>query len=77
MIAALRHAFPADNIVGEEDSDILRQERDKRELLWKHVMEVLDEGLVDETDIGSIEEEGEMMDLIDRGNHEGGAVGSM
>ncbi|KAF8423655.1 hypothetical protein EV426DRAFT_533959 [Tirmania nivea] len=75
VIAALRHAFPDDHIVGEEDSGILRKEDDKRNLLWSHIKEVLDKGLVPEAEIGTIRDEVEMMDLIDMGNHGGGRTG--
>ncbi|RPB18453.1 3(2),5-bisphosphate nucleotidase HAL2 [Terfezia boudieri ATCC MYA-4762] len=75
VIAALRHAFPDDFIVGEEDSEILRKEDDKRNLLWSHIKEVLDEGLVPEAEIGTIRGEVDMMNLIDRGNHGGGRTG--
>jgi len=77
VIATLRHAFPDDLIVGEEDSEILRKEDDKRNLLWGHIKEVLDEGLVPDAEVGTIRDEVDMMDLIDRGNHGGGRTGSM
>lgn len=77
VIAALRHAFPDDHIVGEEDSELLRKENDKRDLLWSHIKGVLDEGLVPDTEIGKIRDEVDMLDLIDRGNHGGGRTGSM
>ena len=77
VIAALRHAFPDDHIVGEEDSEILRKEANKRNLLWGHIKQVLDEELVPEAEIGTIRDEADMMDLIDRGNHSGGRTGSM
>ncbi|KAI5780155.1 hypothetical protein DFH27DRAFT_361999 [Peziza echinospora] len=76
VIAALRHAFPKDHIVGEEDSDILRSSAEKRDLLWSHVSHVLkssDSELAQE--IGTIKSAEEMMDLIDLGNHNGGRVG--
>ena len=77
VIAALRHAFPDDHIVGEEDSEILRKEDDKRNVLWSHIKQVLDDGVVPEAEIGTIRDEVDMMDLIDRGSHSGGRTGSM
>ena len=76
MIAAISHAFPDDSIMGEEDSDILRAEKDKRELLWAHIKDVLDENKIPTQEIGTIKNVEEAMDLIDKGNHVGGPTGS-
>ncbi|KAF8244100.1 3(2),5-bisphosphate nucleotidase HAL2 [Wilcoxina mikolae CBS 423.85] len=75
VIGAVLHAFPGDSVVGEEDADVLRQNANTRELVWDLVRNAVEEskGLSDE--IGTIKDDGEMMDLIDRGNHEGGASG--
>ena len=76
MIAAVVKAFPGDGIVGEEDSDILRQQQDKRDVLWASIKEVLEEEKASEEELGTIGSAEEMMDLIDKGNHAGGATGS-
>lgn len=75
-IATIAHAFPDDGIAGEEDSDILRTEKDKREELWTHIKSVLDENKIFKQEIGTIKNVEEAMDLIDKGNHVGGPTGS-
>ena len=75
VIAALAHAFPNDGIIGEEDSRVLRTEKDKRDLLWAYMKGVLDENKIPEQEIGTIKNVEEAMDLIDKGDYVGGPTG--
>ncbi|KAL7275642.1 3'(2'),5'-bisphosphate nucleotidase [Rhizina undulata] len=75
VIAGILHAFPADNVVGEEDSDVLREQKDKRDLVWSLVKSALKETEASNAEIGSIGTEEEMLKWIDQGHHEGGAIG--
>lgn len=70
------HAFPEDKVVGEEDADVLRNEKDTRALVWDLVKGALDESPALVSEIGTVRDAEEMMNLIDRGNDEGGASGS-
>ena len=75
VIAAIAHTYPNDDIMAEEDSRILRTEKDKRDLLWAYMKGVLDESKIPEQEIGTIKNVEEAMDLIDRGDHVGGPTG--
>ncbi|KAF8466606.1 hypothetical protein BDZ91DRAFT_724650 [Kalaharituber pfeilii] len=75
VIATIQHAFPGDAIVGEEDSQVLRDQKENRDFLWGYIKEVLDEGKISEEELGTIKDEEEMMNLIDKGNHAGGRTG--
>lgn len=77
IIGAVLHAFPDDWIVGEEDSELLREQPSIRELVWALVRDTVEESQELSADIGAIKDEAEMMDLIDRGNHPGGASGRL
>lgn len=76
IIGALKHVFPNDNIVGEEDAGKLRQDENLREKVWNLVKQVCDQDQFDQ-DIGHIANAEEMMDLIDQGNYSGGPKGRM
>jgi len=75
VIGAVLNAFPEDAIVGEEDADVLRQDKSTRELVWSLVNDAVEESKSYSGDIGTIKDDKEMMNLIDRGNSEGGASG--
>lgn len=76
IISALKHAFPNDKVVGEEDAADLRENSKLRDSVWKLVQEVSAHDNF-ESEIGSLKNAEAMMDAIDRGNYEGGPKGRM
>ncbi|KAJ3852992.1 hypothetical protein EV368DRAFT_73725 [Lentinula lateritia] len=86
VISSMLHrAFPDDPIVGEEDAADLRAESGAS--LRDRIVELANEALTAELGIGDIAEWGigpgaeqsvdNLLDAIDRGNHEGGRSGRM
>jgi hypothetical protein len=75
--AVLRSAFPKDPIVGEENSEELRRNSVLREKVWRLVSSTLKETSPDDLASvwGRIETPDDMMNLIDKGDSEGGSVG--
>jgi len=79
----LHHAFPADHIVGEEDASDLRAESGRE--MKDRIVALANEALTLELAIGDNKNWGigpgeektdsEILDAIDRGNHEGGSTG--
>lgn len=77
----LSHAFPFDPIVGEEDADDLRS----NEALRERVVQLANDALAEEplADLGEQASWGlgkrwgsdELLQIIDRGNYEGGRTG--
>lgn len=76
IIGALKHVFPNDKVVGEEDAASLRQDSGLRETVWKLVQEASAHDDF-QSEIGSIESAEAMMDAIDWGNYTGGPKGRM
>jgi 3'(2'), 5'-bisphosphate nucleotidase len=76
IIAALKHRFPADEIVAEEEASELRVNSKLRNEVWQYVSQTRldDEGTEQELG-GPIASAEEMMDAIDRGKSPGGAKG--
>ena len=80
----LKHAFPDDPIVGEEDASDLRAESGKE--MKDRIVALANEALTEELGLGDNENWGigpgqektdaEILDAIDRGNYEGGSSGS-
>lgn len=75
VIGAVLNAFPEDFVVGEEDSDALRNDENTRGLVWGLVKEAIENSNSYSGEIGTIKDDTEMMALIDKGNHEGGSFG--
>ena len=75
--AVLQSAFPADPIVGEEDSNELRVNTELRQKVWDLVSSTLQATPTKEIEQtgGQIGIDEEMLDLIDRGNYAGGNKG--
>ncbi|KAL5498380.1 MET22 [Sanghuangporus vaninii] len=81
----LANAFPDDKVVGEEDSSDLRLETNTD--LRNRVVELANQALTDDLTLGdnvqwgfgpgSERTSGELMNAIDRGNHQGGKVGRL
>jgi 3'(2'), 5'-bisphosphate nucleotidase len=77
IIAALKHNFPADEIVAEEEASKLRDDAALADRIWELVSSTkLDDDKV-ETEVlgGAVPSKGAMIDLIDQGNSKGGRSG--
>lgn len=76
IIAALRHNFPEDAIVAEEEAAQLRENETLKNTIWDLVKGIkLDDEQAEKELGGSIKDAEEMMELIDRGNSTGGKCG--
>lgn len=76
IIHAIRKNFPNDEVVGEEDSDALRQNPQLRDQIWELVKSTsLDDKESEELLGGPIKTVDDMLDSIDFGNSTGGAKG--
>uniref|UniRef100_L2G6F2 3'(2'),5'-bisphosphate nucleotidase n=1 Tax=Colletotrichum fructicola (strain Nara gc5) TaxID=1213859 RepID=L2G6F2_COLFN len=76
IIAALRHHFPQDEIVAEEEAAQLRSDAGLRDQIWDLVRTTKLEDAQAETLLGGpIETAESMLDLIDLGNSKGGSSG--
>ncbi|KAF6824695.1 3',5'-bisphosphate nucleotidase [Colletotrichum plurivorum] len=76
IIAALRHHFPEDEIVAEEEAAQLRTDASLRDQIWDLVRTVrLDDAKAESFLGGPIASAESMLELIDRGNSKGGARG--
>jgi 3'(2'), 5'-bisphosphate nucleotidase len=75
--AVLQSVFPADPIVGEEDSNELRVNTELRHKVWDLVSSTLQATPAKEMEQtgGQIRIDEEMLDLIDKGNYAGGQKG--
>ncbi|UNI18223.1 3'(2'),5'-bisphosphate nucleotidase [Purpureocillium takamizusanense] len=81
IIAALRHNFPADAIIAEEESAQLRADPALRDTIWALVRDTrlgandADADVVERDVLGGpIPDVDAMLDLIDRGGSQGGAA---
>jgi len=76
IIAALKHHFPGDEIVAEEEAAQLRTDAPLRELIWDLVSTTqLDDAAAEGLLGGRIPDADAMLELIDQGNSQGGARG--
>ncbi|KAM4063073.1 inositol monophosphatase family protein [Hirsutella rhossiliensis] len=77
ITAALRHNFPADEIVAEEEAARLRQDAGLREQIWNLVRDTkLDDDKAEREVLGGPVKDAEtMLELIDLGNSKGGSRG--
>ncbi|EOA91708.1 5-bisphosphate nucleotidase [Exserohilum turcicum] len=76
IIASIKHAFPEDEIVGEEDANDLRNNDSLRDLVWALVQAAKLEDSAAEAKIGGpIKSADAMLSAIDQGNSEGGSKG--
>ncbi|RMZ73821.1 3 (2)5 -bisphosphate nucleotidase [Pyrenophora seminiperda CCB06] len=76
IIASIKHAFPEDEIVGEEDADDLRKNDSLRDLVWDLVQAAkLDDSSAEDKIGGPIKSADAMLSAIDAGNSEGGRKG--
>ncbi|CCU82651.1 unnamed protein product [Blumeria hordei] len=76
IIHALRHNFPDDQIVGEEEAGSLRTNSDLCEQIWQRVRTTHLTDATSEASLGgSIPSVSAMLDAIDEGNSSGGSRG--
>ncbi|KAL1901917.1 3'(2'),5'-bisphosphate nucleotidase [Sporothrix stenoceras] len=76
IISALRHHFPTDEIVAEEEADQLRSDANLRDTIWGFVQNAkLDDAAAEEALGGPIPNVDAMLDLLDQGKSNGGAKG--
>jgi 3'(2'), 5'-bisphosphate nucleotidase len=73
IISAIKHAFPKDEVIGEEDAEKLRADAGLREKVWQLVKDASSDEL--SVEIGQLKTAEEMMDAIDHGNSQGGSKG--
>lgn len=76
IIAAIKHNFPQDEVVGEEEASTLREQKDLSAKIWNLVKDTkLSNAENDAILGGSIQSEEDMLRAIDAGNSAGGSKG--
>lgn len=76
IIASIKHAFPEDEVVGEEDAGDLRANDSLRDLVWDLVQaSKLEDSAAEDTIGGPIKSKDAMLDALDQGNSAGGRKG--
>ncbi|EWY95791.1 3'(2'),5'-bisphosphate nucleotidase [Fusarium oxysporum NRRL 32931] len=76
IIAALRHNFPDDAIVAEEEAAQLRDDANLKQTIWELVSSTkLDNEDAEKQLGGPIKDVDDMLELIDRGGSQGGSSG--
>lgn len=75
IIAAIKYAFPSDQIVGEEESSDLRENTTLRSQVWDAVKGTKLSGSADAELGGPLENEKAMLNAIDEGSSAGGSTG--
>lgn len=76
IIASIKHAFPEDEVVGEEDANDLRKNESLRNLVWDLVQAAkLEDSSAEEKIGGPIKSADDMLTALDSGSSEGGNKG--
>ncbi|KAJ9652355.1 3'(2'),5'-bisphosphate nucleotidase [Neophaeococcomyces mojaviensis] len=76
IIAAIKHNFPSDEVVGEEEASSLREQKDLSSKIWTLVKDTkLEDAESDKLLGGPIESEEKMLEAIDAGSSAGGNKG--
>jgi len=76
IIAAIKHNFPSDEVVGEEEASSLREQKDLSSKIWNLVKDAkLSDSDSDALLGGPIQTEDKMLEAIDQGNSAGGDKG--
>ncbi|KAF2874481.1 hypothetical protein BDV95DRAFT_627145 [Massariosphaeria phaeospora] len=76
IISSIKHAFPEDEVVGEEDADDLRKDNSLRDLVWDLVQAAkLDDSAAEDKLGGPIKSADDMLQAIDSGRSAGGRKG--
>ncbi|KAF2243717.1 3(2),5-bisphosphate nucleotidase HAL2 [Trematosphaeria pertusa] len=76
IISSIKHVFPEDEVVGEEDADDLRKDDSLRDLVWDLVQAAkLEDSAAEDKIGGPIKSKEAMLDAIDAGRSAGGRKG--
>jgi len=76
IIAAIKHAFPSDEVVGEEEANPLKGNDNLRQQIWELVQKTrLEDSSAEEKLGGPVKSEEDMLKAIDAGNSSGGNKG--
>ncbi|KAF2116142.1 hypothetical protein BDV96DRAFT_573412 [Lophiotrema nucula] len=76
IISSIKHVFPEDEVVGEEDADDLRKDEALRSLVWDLVQAAkLDDSAAEDKIGGPIKSVDAMLDSVDSGRSAGGRKG--
>ncbi|KAK6538951.1 hypothetical protein TWF694_010501 [Orbilia ellipsospora] len=78
VFAALHASFPNDNIIGEEDSSDLRSNPELTSLVFTAIQDALssnEQGAAESAELGTISNEQEMLEYIDKGDCKDSATG--
>jgi 3'(2'), 5'-bisphosphate nucleotidase len=75
IIKAIHQNFPNDAIVGEEDSHTLKHNHQIRAQVWESVVSTTLPDEAEESKLGKLQNEQEMLDMIDLGQDAGGPSG--
>lgn len=75
IINSILKNFPQDQIVGEEDSKILREQPALKEQIFKDIQTVQSEDSANHAILGEISTSDQICEVIDQGNSEGGSKG--
>ncbi|KAF1956871.1 3(2),5-bisphosphate nucleotidase HAL2 [Byssothecium circinans] len=76
IISSIKHVFPDDEVVGEEDADDLRKDNSLRDLVWDLVQAAkLEDSAAEDKIGGPIKSKDDMIDALDKGNSAGGRKG--
>lgn len=76
IIAAIKHNFPDDEVVGEEEASTLRENKELSSKIWNLVKDIkLNDSESDALLGGPIQSEQKMLDVIDQGSSAGGNQG--
>lgn len=76
IISAVKHVFPQDEIIGEEEASTLRSNKELSNQIWELLRNVsLTDSASDASTGGALKDEEAMLAAIDAGNSKGGAKG--
>lgn len=76
IISALKHNFPSDEIVAEEEASDLRENEDLRNQVWSYVQSTkLDDAEGEKALGGPLADVEKMMEIVDQGKSAGGSKG--
>ena len=75
IIAAIKHSFPHDEVVGEEEASSLRENKALSEQIWGLVKDAKLSDAEAEAELGTIDSEDAMLAAIDEGKSAGGNSG--
>lgn len=74
IISAILKNFPEDEVVGEEDSALIKEKKIEGTIL-DHVKTIQEQDSGSDAELGTIDTSDQLCDAIDRGNSQGGSKG--